>query len=363
MLSLPTDINQQALADALNVSRSTVSRSFTNHPGIKPETRAKVFELASKWGYHHMQNRLSKSSRRIKPKYNFAILICSDLDEFNRDDYDSPGRLLLKGVSEYTQLENIRQSIHFVDPSAISIDDTAYKSILKPLGSDLNGLLLMYPFPKPIIDALNMRYSCVSLVEQRGAGSVNCVDVDHYQGIAIIMNELIKLGHKRIGFYTKHYEVEASWSLRRCGAYFEKMTQLGLPICEKDMINVSQQAMRSIEDSYDMVAKQIKDGVTAFVCAADHQAYDLIDALNERGLRVPEDVSITGFDGIQPPAGKVPLSTIKIPYNEIGFQAAKRLNDLVDKKFGPSQHTLMGCSLIEGRTLDHPSYSETASVI
>ena len=50
MLGLPTEINQQALADALNVSRSTVSRSFTNHPGIKPETRAKVFELASKVG-------------------------------------------------------------------------------------------------------------------------------------------------------------------------------------------------------------------------------------------------------------------------------------------------------------------------
>ena len=364
MLSVPTEINQQALADALNVSRSTVSRSFTNHPGIKPETRAKVFELASKWGYHHMQNRMSNATQRNSEKSgNFAIIICSNVGEFNRGDYDSPGRLLLKGVSEYTQLENISQSVHFVSPSATSIRDRAYQSILKRLSGDLSGLLLMYPFPKKIVDMLNVQYSCVSLVEQRGAGAVNCVDVDHYQGIALIINELIKLGHKRIGFYTKHYEVEASWSLRRCGAYFEKMTQLGLPIHEKDMINISPQAIGSIEDSYDMAAKQIKDGVTAFVCAADHQAYDLIDALNKRGIRVPEDVSVTGFDGIQPPAKKVPLSTIKIPYNEIGFQAAKRLNDLVHKKYGPSQHILMGCTRLEGRTLDYPSHLKTASVI
>ena len=75
------------------------------------------------------------------------------------------------------------------------------------------------------------------------------------------------------------------------------MTRLGLNIEATDMINVRPNEMISLEESFDKAAKAIEDGVTAFVCAADHQAYELIKGLKKRGYRVPEDVSICGFDG------------------------------------------------------------------
>jgi DNA-binding LacI/PurR family transcriptional regulator len=345
-------VNQQEIAEALNLSRATVSRCFTNHPGINPETRAKVFELASRLGYNHMVTRVSHSKGRSKSvRPTFGVLICTDEEEYNRMDYESPGKLLLKGISEYGQLARVDLSVHFIDPSVTSVEDPAYVDLFRSAGRKWNGLLLLYPFPRGVVDELLLRFPCVSLVEQRGAGQLDCVDVDHYQGISLIVNRLYDLGHRRIGFYSKAYQVEASWSLRRSGAYFEKMTQLGLKVREKDMINAHPKRMVSLEESFDRAAEQVRAGVTAFVCAADHQAYDLVRALEARGLSVPGDVSVTGFDGIEAPDEMQSLSTVEIPYRDIGYFSAKRLKDLLQKRFGPSQHILLGCQLREGGTV------------
>jgi len=345
-------VNQQEIAEALNLSRATVSRCFTNHPGINPETRAKVFELASRLGYNHMVTRVSNAKSKAKTvRPTFGVLICTEEEEYNRMDYESPGKLLLKGISEYGQLAKVDLSVHFVDPAATSLEDPAYADLFRSVGRYWSGLLLLYPFPSKVVDELLVKFPCVSLVEQRGSGQLDCVDVDHYQGISLLVNRLYELGHRRIGFYSKSYKVEASWSLRRSGAYFEKMTQLGLKIREKDMINAHPKRMVSLEESFDRAAEQVKAGVTAFVCAADHQAYDLVRELRKRGLKVPQDVSVTGFDGIEPPAKMPALSTIEIPYRDIGYTAAKRLKDLLQKRFGPSQHILLGCQLREGKTV------------
>ncbi|MDP0497605.1 MAG: LacI family DNA-binding transcriptional regulator [Verrucomicrobiota bacterium JB024] len=343
-------VNQQEIAEALSLSRATVSRCFTNHPGINPETRARVFELASKLGYNHMVMRANKSGgKRSRPI--FGVLVCTSEEEYHRLDYESPGRLLIKGISEYCQLAKVGLSVHFVDPSVTSVDDPAYTDLFSTVGRHWSGLLLLYPFPRDVIDQLLIKYPCVSLVEQRGAGELDCVDVNHYQGIAMIINRLHELGHRRIGFYSKAYAIEASWSLRRFGAYVEKMTQMGLPLNESDMINTHSNRMVSLAESFDMAAERVRDGVTAFVCAADHQAYDLIRELSKRGLRVPTDVSVTGFDGIHIPANMAPLSTIRIPYRNIGYVASNRLKDLMGKRYGPTQHILLGCQVREGETM------------
>lgn len=343
-------VNQQEIAKALKLSRATVSRCFTNHPGINPETRAKVFELASKLGYNHMRMRVSKVKKE-PVRQMFGVLICTEEEEYGRTDYESPGKLLLRGISEYAQLAKIGLSVHFVDPKLGSIEDSAYQDLFRTHGRGWAGVLMLYPFPKRVVDQMLIKYPCVSLVEQRGAGELDCVDVNHYQGIALTVNRLHELGHRRIGFYSKPYLVEASWSLRRSGAYFEKMTQLGLRIREKDMINAHPGRMVSLEESFDAAAERVASGVTAFVCAADHQAYDLMRELQQRGIRVPQDVSITGFDGIKPPRGVPALSTIEMPYRDIGYTAAKRLRDLLQKRFGPAQHILLGCKLREGKTV------------
>ena len=94
--------------------------------------------------------------------------------------------------------------------------------------------------------------------------------------------------------------------------------------------------------------------VTAWVCAADHQAFELVAALEQRGFRVPADVSVTGFDGVKPFENKRSLSTVMIPYREIGYTGAKRLHDLMRRRFVSPQHILVGNRIRHGDTTACP---------
>ncbi|MGY8716699.1 MAG: LacI family DNA-binding transcriptional regulator [Verrucomicrobiia bacterium] len=72
-------INQQLIAEELGISRATVSRCFTNHPGINPTTRGKVFALASKLGYSHAEKREPATHQRRRTSTTLGVLICVDL--------------------------------------------------------------------------------------------------------------------------------------------------------------------------------------------------------------------------------------------------------------------------------------------
>jgi len=344
-----SEINQQVIADQLSISRTTVSRCFTNHKGINPKTRAEVFSLAAKLGYQYLQPRSAPKSG-IKT-HSIGVLICSDVEEFNRGGYESPGAELLPGVSEFAQIHHWNTEVHFVSPRAVSISDRSYTKIQAFKKRLWPGLLLMYPFSPQIIGELTARFCCLSLVEQYGNVSIDCVDVNHYRGITALMGRLRQNGHSRIGFFSRRYPVEPAWSYRRFSAYVENMTRLGLHYNEKDVLHLDITSRATMEEGYRLVINQIKHGVTAWMCAADHQAYDLIIALNERGYRVPADVSVTGFDGIQRPPGAPLLDTVRIPYHEIGFAASRRLLDKINKRFDAPQEILLECHLQEGETV------------
>lgn len=344
-------VKQQEIAKKLNLSRATVSRCFTNHPGINPQTRALVFETATGLGYHHLSNRTSKIETEQK---TFGVLICTSEEEYNRTDYENSGKSILKGISEHSQIKKIQLSIHFLDPSVTTISSKNFKEILNTYGKLWDGILMIHTLPKEIVDYLVLRYPCVSTVEQRSSVNLNCVDVDHYQGINYLINYLYEFGHRRIAFYSIEYKFLQSWVLRRAGAYFEKMTKLGLRIKDADMINVHPSSMISLEESFDEAARAVKDGVTAFVCAADHQAYELIKGLKKRGICVPEDVSVSGFDGIHRSDNSEQICTVKIPNYDIGYYATERLFEHSNKRYSSTHHTLMGCSIIKGSTVDQP---------
>ena len=347
-------INQQLIAEELGISRATVSRCFTNHPGINPTTRGKVFALASKLGYSHAEKREPATHQRRRTSTTLGVLICVDLPSFDRTDYGNPGQELLNGLSEVARVQDVRLDLHFVRPEELHLNDPSYAKVVSIGRRSWDGVVLIYPFPQTIVDELRKKYPVVSLVEQYGKNSMDCVDVDHHRGIERLVDHLQSKGHRRIGFFTWHYPVEAGWALRRYGAYVEMMTARGLEIHPEDAINVDPRRKLSLPKSHGEVVKQTKSGVTAWICAADHQAFDLMKAMAAAGLKVPQDVSITGFDGLDPLKGQLKLTTVDIPFHQIGVIGGKRLIDLIRKRFDSKQHILLNCELIMGGTVAKP---------
>ena len=345
------NINQQLIAERLKISRATVSRCFTNHPGINPKTRAKVFALASKMGYSHREKRPVEGGKGSARRLAFGVLICVDLPNFEQTAYANPGQELLNGLSEMARVHDVRLDLHFVRPTDLHLDGPSYSAIFSGRRRKWDGVVLVYPFPKTIVDELVAKYPVVSLVEQYGTMPLNCVDVDHHRGISRLVDRLHELGHRRIGFFSWRYGVEASWALRRYSAFVERMTALGLPINERDVINIGPQGSTDTAASHARVAEGTKAGVTAWLCTADHQAFELIPYLQKHGLSVPHDVSVAGFDGLAVPPNLPALTTVQIPYHEIGVIGGKRLLDLVAKRFNAAQHILLDCELRPGVTI------------
>jgi LacI family transcriptional regulator len=344
-----SDVNQQLIADRLQISRATVSRCFTNHPGISPVTRAKVFQLAAEIGYVHLQMRTSRPKKKRVAKSTFGVLICSAEEEYNRTDYQNPSERILAGVTDCAHLNSATVEVQLIDPKSCELDDPAFQRI-EALTKRWDGLLLVYPFPGPVLDHLAPRIPLVSLVEQFDHSGIDCVDVDHYKGISSAIEHLISHGHRRIGFFTRQYPVEASWSFRRYAAFTEAMVRQKLPVAQADIVNVFPSWEGDNEGSIDYAAERTRAGVTAWVCAADHQAFDLVAGLAKRGIDVPGKVSVTGFDGIETPAGAPELTTIEIPFREIGATGTQRLAERTRKRFGSAQHVLIDCRLRVGST-------------
>jgi DNA-binding LacI/PurR family transcriptional regulator len=313
-------------------------------------TRARVFELAAQLGYQYMELRAPAKRRSVRTR--IGALVCYGRPQFEAGDrYENPGQMLLAGVSELSVLRGFDLELHYVSPGDRTLDSPSYAGIKALRRERWHGVLLIYPFPATIVEALVGLFPCVSLVKQYSGRAVNCVDVANYRGICLLMERLLKAGHKRIGFYSTGFATPTNWVLRRFSAYFETLISNGIPYHPEDVVNVLPNAVVSEAEGWKRVRERIDAGVTAWICAADYQAYSLIAHLQLWGFKIPQQVSITGFDGIAPPEGAPILSTMEIPFREIGITGGRRLLDLINNPFDPVQHILLDCHFRDGQTI------------
>ena len=97
-----------------------------------------------------------------------------------------------------------------------------------------------------------------------------------------------------------------------------------------------------------------ESGVTAWVCAEDHHAYQLIQRLEAAGLRVPQDCSVTGFGGIEPPAGLPRATSLRAPHEHIGSSALTRMVNRVMYPSSPRRKILVEAQFVPGETVAAP---------
>ena len=170
------------------------------------------------------------------------------------------------------------------------------------------------------------------------------------------MLRLSAAGHRRIGFASWTYPVGGHWVARRFSGYVEALFYQGLEFRPEWVINVHKNSPRLLpQDVSATVARLFKDDcVTAWVCAADHQAYPLMQDLAARGIRVPEDCSVTGFDGLEPPAGLRRATSMRVPHEHIGASAMTRLVNRMSHPASPRRKILVEAQLVEGETIAPP---------
>ncbi len=340
-------MNQKDLAKQLNLSRTTVSRCFTNHPKINPETRARVFELAAKHGYSYSPPR-NQTSQRPSKASQVAVLVGKPSIA---GEWFSTERDVLAGISARLATEKLTLNVQYVDPAEFDLAPRARRILPGIRNSEVVGFILVYPIKEATVRNIITKFPTVCALDDYENLQVDCVDVNQTRGISGIVDRLHELGHRELAFVSRKYTVITPWVEHRFGVFVESLYRHHLPFRADRIVNVHRDEQIEVPAVVERIKGFIKDGVTAIVCAADHQAYELYDALTQAGIRIPEDISITGFDGETPQYNRPQLMTVQTPFREIGVSSVVSLMRRVTHPSAPSRHILVSGKVIEGKTV------------
>lgn len=164
----------------------------------------------------------------------------------------------------------------------------------------------------------------VVLVDILAPANVPVVTIDNIGGFASLIDHLQELGHKHIGFSGN--DENPSFRIRHI-AFCGEMSRRGLRIDQEHSLLFSG-SMAALAKEWEKVLKR-PHPPTAIVCANDNHAIAVVMAARKVGLRIPEDISVTGFDNIEAAERLQPaLTTVRVPTAEMGACAANLLLNL-----------------------------------
>lgn len=299
------DPSIDVVAKAAGVHRSTVSRAFTRPEAVKAETREHVLRVAEQLGY--TMSPLAQALRRKTS--TFVPLIVPDVtNPFFAE--------LAKTMGEAAGERGYQLMLCVTNGDTVQTAGylTAMQSLYAPFG-------IIAPSTRVDIETLmqfdfGQRVVVIDRVEQ---STVPTVTVDSRRGIELAFEHLRSLGHQRIGYVSG---ISGTYTAQdRMDAYRD--------LTDGEPIVLDSGADTEAGERAAAHFAEMADRPTAIVAANDMVAFGVIAALASRGFRVPEDVSVIGFDGLALGARFNPaLTTIRQPIADMGSVAI----ELAEKK-------------------------------
>ncbi|ANK89441.1 LacI family transcriptional regulator protein (plasmid) [Rhizobium sp. N1314] len=327
-----------SVAKAAGVSNKTVSRVINGEPYVTEETRERVEKAIRDLGYiPNMAARLIRSSRSntfgIITDYVSTTPYSVDIVRGIQDWANANGKTILianTGGSSEREVEiwKMFQS-HRID-GVLYV--TMYRRIVDPETGDVSIPTVM----------INCRPQTRELLPS--------IEPDDYQGARDLTRYLLERGHRRIG-YIRLNPILLGAELR-LDAFRRTTSEFGLP--ENDLsISLGMEGPVGAENNYVFAAatEMLKqdDRPTAIMSGNDEMAIQIYIAAMALGLRIPQDVSIVGFDDFRTVtmALKPELTTAALPYYDLGREGATWLNDLIaGEKIYPGSR-VVSCKLVE----------------
>jgi LacI family transcriptional regulator len=271
---------------------------------------------------------------------------------------------ILKGIHDRAQVEvrerpeigSIRITVHRQAPVSFNPENRGEGAppSLPPRGQ--HGTILVYPFAESAVELVSRRDFTVSVLESYTGLGIDAIDTDDEEAISSLVGRLHGAGHIRIGFLSWAYPVGGHWVERRYNGFARGLRARGLTVNREWVLNAGDtEAKLDTAQVADTAARLVKEsGVTAWVCAADHQAYSLMESLQTMGIRVPEDCSVTGFDGLEAPGGLARVSSASVAHEHIGSSAVTRMINRIMYPSSPTRKIFVGAQPVPGETIIPP---------
>jgi len=332
-------VSLKDIAEKCSVSVATVSKALNDQSDIGAETKERIREAANELGY--VPNAAAKSMKTNRT-HNIGVLFIDEANSGLRHDFfanvlDSFKRNVEKEGYDITFISNDRSR-----PGRTSyLQHARYRRF--------DGVVIAcVQFDDP--EVLELVHSNIPVVTIDHIYNDNTTILsDNVDGMEQLVDHVVKNGHKKIAYI---HGYDSSVTKSRLTTFNRKMEECGISVPED---YIQEAPYRDTHITYEKTLKllELKDRPTCIFYPDDYAAYGGLRAIAEKGLRVPEDVSVIGFDGIRVARHIRPrLTTYRQNTEELGAQAAENLISMIEHpKTTLVKQVMVRGTLLEGDTL------------
>ncbi len=342
-LVAPQDITIFDVAREANVSYSTVSRVI-NNKGVSAEKRERVLRAMAELGY--VANLQARSLAGGK-SHIIGLLVHSLTVEYFGE--------IARGVDE--ELAAIQYDLMLYTTHRRKGRESAY--VTRLTRNLVDGLLLVLPRnAEAYLETLRQRRFPYVLVDHQGLGfDVPSVGATNWQGGYDGTRYLIELGHRRIGFITGDMTIGCARD--RLAGYEQALKDAQIPIDPALIREGDFMQPQGFRCANELLG--LEEPPTAIFASNDVSAFGVMEAVRNHGLRIPDDISILGFDDIPQAAQVYPsLTTVRQPLAEMGRAAAQLLFRYINEPDAAIQRIELPTQLIVRRSCQPLALSSLA---
>ncbi len=338
MAKIVKPVKMADIAEKLNVSTVTVSKALTGQKGVSDEMRERIKSLAREMGYKYTGQMKDKQEDK---SYNIGVVISNRYLDNSESFYwkmyqEVAGLAMTQGVFTLLELLSEEDELEGNIPKLIEEDKVDGVIVIGKPGHDyVKTLEKKGKKPMVFLDFYDTELRTDSVVS------------NSYLGAYILTDYLIRAGHKRIA-YVGTLMVTDSVTDRYMG-YVRALVEYGFPV-EKEMLIEDRDLTTGLRDTENPII--LPDNMpSAFVCNCDFIASLVIKQIRQRGLRVPEDVSVVGFDNyLYPGLCDIGITTYEVDIREM----ARRSLSILTRIIKGEPHG-KGLNIVEGRLIEKDS--------
>jgi LacI family transcriptional regulator len=315
------------VAARAGVSVATVSKVINQRYGVAAETNARVLAVIEELGYE--ASLVAQSLRNHRT--NVIGILVADLEPFSTE--------LLKGAADAIRGTGFELVVYSAGGRTSDHVGWERRYLSRLSGTLIDGAMLVTP------TVTNVQYDApiVAVDPHTGPSDLVTIDSDNLRGGRLATEHLLDLGHRRIAMLTGRPDLQSA-QLREEG-YRQAMAAAGATVDEKLVAVGAYDPEIAVDAALELLTGP--DRPTAVFAANDLSAIATIEAATRLGLRVPDDLSVVGFDNVPESALCVPpLTTVDQPIRKMGQRAVELLVSLIRGEQPESFHVTLETNLI-----------------
>ena len=335
-------VSLKDISAVCGVSVATVSKALNNHKDIGEETKKNIKQVAKEMGY--LPNSAAKALKTNRT-YNIVVLFTDEAHNGLKHDYFASVLDSLKKTVEARGYD-----MTFINCSQERPNRMSYLNHVRYRGFDGVVIACVDFYDDEVEELINSEIPVVTI--DHVFNNRISITSDNINGMKDLLTYIYSMGHRRIAYI---YGSDTAVTRSRLTSFYRTAEELGIEIPDA---YAKESAYRDIDRAEKLTKELLKLEVppTCIIYPDDLSSFGGINAIEKKGLRIPEDISIAGYDGIWIGRHIEPkLTTLIQDTDKIGVQAGKKIISLIEKpKSTVIEQVVISGKVYEGATVASP---------